>query len=63
MSVVRLELVVPDDDARDVADRLIAGYHGLLGDVPRAHVTVEIRTEEEAMREREARQAARKAAG
>lgn len=59
MSVVRLEVTVPDDDAQGVADRMVAGYSSVIGDGPHAHVIVEIRADAVALRDRVILQAAR----
>ena len=44
VSVVRLELTVPDDAAQDVAERLARGYRAVIGDQEHAHVVVDVRT-------------------
>jgi hypothetical protein len=59
MSVVRLELTVPDDDAHDVGNRLVAEYFGVIGDVAHGNVLVEVRSDEDALRERTILAAAR----
>jgi len=54
MSRVRLELTVRDEDAEAVAAELIRDYGGLVQDslYSWGNVTVEIRTDEEALQER-----------
>lgn len=51
MSVVRLELTVPDDEAYDIADTLVRKHLGTLGERA-ANVTVDVRTDAEALRDR-----------
>lgn len=59
MSVVRLELTVPDGEAYDVANRLAAEYADITGASRYAHVVVDVRTEAEALREKTILAAAR----
>ena len=58
MSVVRLELTVPDEDACDVADKLARGYVSVIREQVHGNVLVEVRTDAEALRERVILQAA-----
>ena len=62
MSRVRLELTVPDHEADEVAEALIRGYHGMVAGAASviAHVTVEIRSGEDAQQERAACQQSRR---
>ena len=51
MSVVRLELTVPDDAAYDVANKLAAEYASVTSS-PYASAFVDVRTDAEALRDR-----------
>lgn len=58
MSVVRLEITVPDADAHDVANKLAAEYVRAIGS-PYASAIVDVRTDADVLRERTILAAAR----
>jgi hypothetical protein len=59
MSVVRLEITVAETDAYDLANRLTADYAGSGWNSPYGNVTVDVRTDAEALRDRTILAAAR----
>jgi hypothetical protein len=52
VSVVRLEITVPDADAYEVANKLAAEYLAVIGGGPFANALVEVIADEKALRDR-----------
>jgi hypothetical protein len=52
VSVVRLEITVPDSDAHDVASKLWSGYAGVIGGHAHASALVEVIADEKALGDR-----------